>query len=104
MANLIIKDSNGIREVTLETLNSVGRSPANQVQISDPLVSKQHCLIFADQYGNYSIKDLGSRNGELCQQKACRGRHKSSKWRRDLTGRDILHVPSRDGGQPGGAG
>jgi len=73
MAKLIIKDSNGIREVTLEKLNSVGRSPANQVQISDPLVSKQHCLIFADQDGNYSIKDLGSRNGTFVNKKRIEG-------------------------------
>jgi pSer/pThr/pTyr-binding forkhead associated (FHA) protein len=65
MAKLIIRDGDGIREVTLEEANSVGRSQSNQVQISDPLVSKQHCLIFADQSGNYSIKDLGSRTGPL---------------------------------------
>ena len=69
MAKLIIRDSNGIREVKLEETNSVGRSPLNQVQISDPLVSKQHCLIFADQSGNYSIKDLGSRNGTFVNKK-----------------------------------
>ena len=69
MAKLIIRDGNGIREVTLEETNSVGRSPSNQVQISDPLVSKQHCLIFADRDGNYSIKDLGSRNGTTVNKK-----------------------------------
>ena len=72
MAKLIIRDSNGIREVTLEETNSVGRSPSNQVQISDPLVSKQHCLIFADRDGNYSIKDLGSRNGTSVNKKRIR--------------------------------
>jgi adenylate cyclase len=73
MAKLIIKDRNGIREVTLEKVNSVGRSPASQVQIADPLVSKQHCLIFADPNGNYSIKDLGSRNGTFVNKKRIQG-------------------------------
>ncbi|MGO9021575.1 MAG: adenylate/guanylate cyclase domain-containing protein [Syntrophobacteraceae bacterium] len=73
MAKLIIKESNGIREVTLQKLNSVGRSPDNQVQLSDPLVSKQHCLIFADQNDNYSIKDLGSRNGTFVNKKRIQG-------------------------------
>ncbi|MFZ0931617.1 MAG: adenylate/guanylate cyclase domain-containing protein [Syntrophobacteraceae bacterium] len=73
MAKLIIKESNGIREVTLEKLNSVGRSPDNRVQLSDPLVSKQHCLIFADQNDNYSIKDLGSRNGTFVNKKRIQG-------------------------------
>ncbi len=73
MAKLIIKESNGIREVTLEKLNSVGRSPANQIQLADPLVSKQHCLIFADQNDNYSIKDLGSRNGTFVNKKRIQG-------------------------------
>jgi adenylate cyclase len=73
MAKLTIKDSKGIREVTLERLNPVGRSPVNRVQIHDPLVSKQHCLIFADQNGNYNIKDLGSRNGTFVNQKRIQG-------------------------------
>ncbi len=73
MAKLIVKDSKGIREVTLEKFNSVGRSPANQVHLSDPLVSKQHCLIFADQNDNYSIKDLGSRNGTFVNKKLIQG-------------------------------
>ncbi len=73
MAKLIIKDSNGIREVELEKVNSVGRSPSSQVRISDPLVSKQHCLIFADEEGNYSIKDLGSRNGTFVNRKRIQG-------------------------------
>jgi adenylate cyclase len=73
MAKLIIRDSNGIREVTLDTSNSVGRSPANRVQVSDPLVSKEHCLIFADQSGNYSIRDLGSRNGTFINKKRIQG-------------------------------
>jgi adenylate cyclase len=69
MAKLIVKAGDGIREIALERLNSVGRSPANQVQIPDPLVSKQHCLIFADRDGNYNIRDLGSRNGTLVNKK-----------------------------------
>ncbi|MGA2228888.1 MAG: FHA domain-containing protein, partial [Syntrophobacteraceae bacterium] len=73
MAKLIIKESNGIREVTLEKLNSVGRSPANQIQLADPLVSKQHCLIFADHNDNYSVKDLGSRNGTFVNKKRIQG-------------------------------
>ena len=72
MAKLIIRDSNGMREVTLEETNSVGRSPSNRVQISDPLVSKEHCLIFADRKGNYSVKDLGSRNGTFVNKKRIR--------------------------------
>jgi adenylate cyclase len=73
MAKLIVKDSKGTREVTLEGVNSVGRSPVNQVQIADPLVSKQHCLISADRNGNYSIKDLGSRNGTFVNKKLIQG-------------------------------
>ena len=72
MAKLIIRDSNGMREVTLEETNSVGRSPSNRVQISDPLVSEEHCLIFADRKGNYSVKDLGSRNGTFVNKKRIR--------------------------------
>jgi adenylate cyclase len=73
MARLIIKDSDGFREVELERFNSVGRSPSSQVQIADPLVSKQHCMISADEEGNYSIRDLGSRNGTFVNKERIQG-------------------------------
>ena len=69
MAKLIVKTGDVIREIVLERLNSVGRSSASQVQISDPLVSKQHCLIFADRSGKYIVRDMGSRNGTFVNKK-----------------------------------
>ncbi len=73
MAKLIFEDSKGIREVSLKGSTSVGRSPTNRVQIPDRLVSKEHCLILADQNGNYRIKDLDSRNGTFVNKKRIQG-------------------------------
>src|SRR5277367_288373 len=43
---------------------SVGRVAANQVAISDPALSRRHCLIAPDD-GRFKIQDLQSRNGTL---------------------------------------
>ncbi|MCE5336127.1 MAG: FHA domain-containing protein [Desulfobacteraceae bacterium] len=69
MAKLIIRSSEGTREVTLEESNSVGRSSANRVRILDPLVSKSHCLIHMGQDGKFRVRDLGSRNGTFLNKK-----------------------------------
>ena len=41
----------------------IGRSSDNDVAIADQSVSKYHCEITSDGYGNYFVKDLGSLNG-----------------------------------------
>jgi FHA domain/GAF domain len=47
-----------------EGSNYLGRSPFNDIEITDPTVSKTH--LFIDQRkGRYFITDLGSRNGTL---------------------------------------
>src|SRR6267154_1643622 len=43
---------------------SIGRVAANQVAISDPALSRRHCLIVHDG-GRVKIQDLQSRNGTL---------------------------------------
>jgi len=41
---------------------SIGRDPSNHVWISDPALSRQHCLL-ARKGDQFIIRDLGSRNG-----------------------------------------
>ena len=41
---------------------SVGRVAANQIAISDPALSRRHCL-FVRENGGYKLRDLESRNG-----------------------------------------
>ena len=41
---------------------SVGRNPSNRLSVSDPSISRQHCVIVS-QAGQYQIRDLESRNG-----------------------------------------
>jgi len=43
---------------------SIGRDSSNQLWVSDPALSRRHCLVIADN-GQFSIRDLGSRNGTL---------------------------------------
>src|SRR5262249_31882401 len=40
-----------------------GRSNEVEVRVEDVLVSRKHARIARDDQGNYSIEDLGSRNG-----------------------------------------
>lgn len=44
---------------------SIGRVAANQVAISDPALSRRHCLIAQGDDGRFKIQDLQSRNGTL---------------------------------------
>ena len=44
---------------------TVGRDPNNTVAISDPSVSRKHCLLRREEDGRFQIKDLESRNGTL---------------------------------------
>ncbi len=47
-----------------ETEFSVGRNPSNRLSVSDPSLSRQHCVIFSRD-GQYQIRDLESRNGSF---------------------------------------
>ncbi|HZQ97049.1 MAG TPA: sigma 54-interacting transcriptional regulator [Candidatus Sulfotelmatobacter sp.] len=44
---------------------TVGRDPNNLVAISDPSVSRKHCLLRREDDGRFRLKDLESRNGTL---------------------------------------
>jgi adenylate cyclase len=73
MATLIIYDKDGKREIELEETNSLGRLPDNRIQLNDPLVSKNHCLVISDQSGGYRISDLDSRNGTYLNKQRVQG-------------------------------
>lgn len=48
-----------------QTEATLGRDPNNVVAISDPSVSRKHCLLRREDDGRFQIKDLESRNGTL---------------------------------------
>jgi Nif-specific regulatory protein len=43
---------------------SIGRDSSNQLWVADPALSRRHCLVMATD-SQFSIRDLGSRNGTL---------------------------------------
>src|SRR5262245_49357193 len=43
---------------------SIGRDPANQICLNDPLVSRRHCVITKDNE-QFLLRDLDSSNGTL---------------------------------------
>lgn len=42
---------------------TIGRSSSNEVKIEDPLVSRVHCQVIQDDYGNFKLVDTNSKNG-----------------------------------------
>lgn len=62
MGVLIIKSSDGEREVQLQDNNTIGRHPNNTIQLLDRIVSKEHSIIYKEG-DKYIYKDLGSLNG-----------------------------------------
>jgi transcriptional regulator with GAF, ATPase, and Fis domain len=44
---------------------SIGRDSSNQLWVADPSLSRRHCVLVPDGSGQFSIRDLKSRNGTL---------------------------------------
>src|SRR6476660_9144139 len=44
---------------------SIGRDSFNQLWVADPALSRRHCILVPDGSGQFSIRDLKSRNGTL---------------------------------------
>jgi adenylate cyclase len=65
MAKLTYRDAAGVlRTFPIRGRVSIGRHPAQDIQILDRVVSKAHCVVSLDS-GRYSLQDIGSRNGTL---------------------------------------
>src|SRR6185369_13470687 len=43
--------------------SSIGRGPDNDIQLDDPMVSRNHAEIVLHADGGYRVRDLGSRRG-----------------------------------------
>ncbi|HJZ83818.1 MAG TPA: sigma 54-interacting transcriptional regulator [Polyangia bacterium] len=52
----------GTEKVSDATEFGIGSAPGNQLQLTDPTVSRHHCLITASPQG-FLLRDLGSKNG-----------------------------------------
>ena len=63
MAKLYIFTAHGHSEYNLADHNVLGRHPKNRIKVTEPGVSKVHCLIAAEDDQAFSVRDLGSRNG-----------------------------------------
>lgn len=74
MPKLIVQLSGGrFRELELERTNSLGRHPDQDIQVMDPLVSKEH-LVIEQLAGEWYLRDLDSRNGTWINGERVKGR------------------------------
>lgn len=65
MAKVVFRTPDGkVREVRLKQRNTLGRHPAQDIQILDRVVSKAHAVI-ESQDTRYFLYDVGSRNGTV---------------------------------------
>ena len=65
MAKVVYKTPNGKHcEVQLKEMTTIGRHPAQDIQILDRVVSKAHAVIEHER-GNFYVRDVGSRNGTV---------------------------------------
>ncbi|MFK7909870.1 MAG: adenylate/guanylate cyclase domain-containing protein [Akkermansiaceae bacterium] len=63
MPRLILFTTKKQVEFEVEDSNTIGRHPANTIQIRDGNVSKKHATILKNDQGQYILKDCGSMNG-----------------------------------------
>ena len=55
--------------VIRESMTIVGRRAKCDIPLGDPLVSKVHCVVTADNEGNFFIEDLDSKNSTFLNKK-----------------------------------
>jgi hypothetical protein len=67
-------DAGRLFEVSLDSAVSIGRAPGNDIVLSDPAVSGQHCRVRAAAEGGFEILDLSSTNGTWVNERRV-GRH-----------------------------
>lgn len=53
-------------------INSVGRSPQNEIVVNDPEISRRHAQI-VQQGDHFTVEDLGSTNGTFVNGQRCNG-------------------------------
>jgi len=74
MPKLIVQLAGGrFRELELERRTALGRHPDQDIQIMDPLVSKEH-LVVEQLAGEWYLRDLDSRNGTWVNGDRVKGR------------------------------
>lgn len=59
-------DSDGISEISVPLThweNVIGRASSCDISVDDELLSRNHGLLMRDEYGKWTFRDLGSRNG-----------------------------------------
>ncbi len=50
------------QEIELQLPATIGRGPDNEITLSQPLISRQHCQLF-ESGGRIVVRDMGSTNG-----------------------------------------
>src|SRR5215813_12129706 len=63
MPALVEVRAGGDRRHELAAVTSIGRDPANDIVLSDPMVSPRHAEVRGGPDGEFRIVDLGSRRG-----------------------------------------
>lgn len=97
MPKLIVQLGGGrFREFELGRTNSVGRHPDQDIQVMDPLVSKEHIVVEL-LAGDWFVRDCDSRNGSWVNGERVRGRVRVKNNDRVKVGTTHMVFINRDG-------
>ena len=97
MPKLIVQLGGGrFRDYDLGRTNTIGRHPDQDIQVMDPLVSKEH-LVLEQLAGDWFLRDLDSRNGSWVNGERVRGRVRVKNNDRVKVGTTHMVFINRDG-------
>ena len=91
-ALLVVLSKNffGRSHVIEKPVTIIGRQDDCDLTLADPLLSRKHCRVLADENGDYNLEDLSSTNSTYLNSKEIRKREKLHYGDRIVVGDTIL--------------
>jgi len=91
MARIVLFGPDGTKSFQLtDKVVTIGRSPANTIQIIDNAASRKHCMIKKDPEDTYTLVDMGSANGTMVNGERVASEHSLEPEDRIKIGKTIL--------------
>lgn len=91
MARIVLFGPDGTKSFTLsEEAATIGRAPANTIQILDDAASRKHCMIRREPEDTFTLVDMGSANGTQVNGMKVAGEHPLEPEDRIKIGKTIL--------------
>ncbi len=94
MARIVLFGPDGTKSFQLsDKVVTIGRSPANTIQIIDNAASRKHCMVKKEPEDTYTLVDMGSANGTTVNGEKVKNEHPLEAEDRIKIGKTILVFP-----------